>query len=204
MTAATPTSITENKTVYLQDKSLWLQEGFLSEIEARLAFDSLIEQTCWKEAEISMFGRKVKIPRLQAFVGDPDIHYQYSGLSLISTTWPTAALQIREQLEQQTGIRFNAALLNLYRDGKDSMGWHRDDEKELGVNPIIASVSLGGSRRFLLRNNRTGEKIEIPLHSGSLLWMQGKLQTAWQHSIPKTRSQVLPRINLTFRQFKKY
>ena len=84
------------------------------------------------------------------------------------------------------------------------MGWHRDDEKELGDNPIIASVSLGGSRRFLLRNNRTGEKIEIPLHSGSLLWMQGELQTYWQHSIPKTRSQVLPRINLTFRQFKNY
>ena len=84
------------------------------------------------------------------------------------------------------------------------MGWHRDDEKELGDNPIIASVSLGGSRRFLLKNNRTGGKIEIPLHSGSLLWMQGELQTAWQHSIPKTRSQVLPRINLTFRQFKNY
>lgn len=204
MTADMTSPITENKTVYLHDKSLWLQEGFLSEIEARLALDSLIEKTCWEDAEISMFGRKVKIPRLQAFVGDPDIHYQYSCLSLTSAKWPTTALHIREQLEQHTGIRFNAALLNLYRDGKDSMGWHRDDEKELGDNPIIASVSLGGSRRFLLRNNRTGEKIEIPLHSGSLLWMQGELQTDWQHSIPKTRSQVLPRINLTFRQFKNY
>ncbi len=149
-----------------------------------------------------MFGRSVAIPRLQAFMGDDQISYRYSGLNLITKPWHPAVLELRNLLKAETGIEFNVVLLNLYRNGQDSMGWHSDDEPELGDNPVIASISLGAKRRFLLRSTDKSnpEKSELALNSGSLLWMGTGVQQNWQHSLPKTKVCHQPRINLTFRR----
>jgi len=139
-------------------------------------------------------------PRLVAWCADPGVVYTYSGITHESSPWTPELLAIRERIEQVTKARFNSVLLNYYRDGRDSMGYHADDEPELGENPVIASISLGAARRFVLKHNRTGEKHEIVLEHGSLLVMGGTCQHFWKHSIPKTAKPVGPRINLTFRQ----
>ncbi|MCY1541266.1 2OG-Fe(II) oxygenase superfamily protein [compost metagenome] len=140
------------------------------------------------------------MPRLVAWYGDPEAGYRYSGLTHQPLPWTPLLAQIRTRVEKAVGQRLNGVLLNYYRDGQDSMGWHSDDEVELGVNPLIASLSLGGTRRFDLR--RKGQnRIEhsLLLNHGSLLVMGGPTQHYWQHQVAKTRSHCAPRLNLTFR-----
>lgn len=176
----------------------WLKTDFIAPDEAQEIFLQLQAEVAWRQDEIKMFGKQVKIPRLQAFMADTGVSYKYSGLTLENIPWHPLVADIKAQVEEFTQQHFNAVLLNLYRDGNDGMGWHRDNEPELGENPKIASVSLGESRRFLLKSI-DNKRQEFWLTSGSLLWMGTNMQKNWLHSVPKTTQVKAARINLTFR-----
>jgi alkylated DNA repair dioxygenase AlkB len=145
-----------------------------------------------------MFGRVLLQPRLLCWYGDAS--YTYSKLTLPATPWPAWLLPLKQQVEQAVGASFNGVLLNYYRDGQDSMGWHSDDEPELGRDPLIASVSLGATRRFTLKHKLQPLKHEVSLTTGSLLVMAGHMQHYWLHALPKMARVQDGRINLTFRQ----
>lgn len=183
----------------LPDAQLHYQPGFLGAQEAEVLLDALLHSIHWRQDSIRLFGKEHLIPRLQAFISDPGIHYTYSGLKLAGDAWPAELLPLKQRLETLCGQPFNALLLNLYRDGQDCMGWHADNEPELGPNPTIASISLGASRRFRLRHNASRQTRGLDLESGSLLLMAGPTQHHWQHCLPRTRRCQQPRINLTFR-----
>lgn len=169
--------------------------------EASALFAALRGGIDWRSEEVLIFGRRVPVPRQVAWHGDPGAHYLYSGTPHLPQPWTPALLRVRDRVTHLTGEAFNAVLLNLYRDGRDGMGWHADDEPELGRNPVIASVSLGATRRFCLRHRRRRElKLDLPLPHGSLLLMSGATQHHWVHALPKTRAAVGERINLTFRR----
>jgi alkylated DNA repair dioxygenase AlkB len=154
----------------------------------------------WSEGEIKIFGKKIKIPRLQAWYGDAGMNYEYSGVSMLPIPWHDELNKLKSRCEHQCSSPFNSVLANLYRHGQDSMGMHSDDEAELGIEPIIASVSLGEVRNFDFKHKVNGDKFRLPLEHGSLLIMSGKTQKYWQHGIAKTKKQIKPRINFTFRQ----
>ena len=137
-----------------------------------------------------------------AWYGDNNSQYSFSGLKLRPNLWTNELLELKLKIEERSQNNYNSVLLNKYKDGSDSMAWHSDGEKELGANPVIASLNLGGSRKFQLRHTQTKEKIELILTHGSLLIMQGELQHFWQHQVPKTAKKVSERINLTFRLIK--
>ncbi len=155
----------------------------------------------WEQHRIKIFGQWVDCPRLSAWYGDPGAMYSYSSLSLTPKAWTPTLLEVRNQLAETIEMPFNSVLLNLYRNGNDSMGWHSDDELELGLNPVIASISLGDSRmmKFRHRSNSEVSKFALELSTGSLLIMAGTTQKFWQHEIPKTKKSVGERLNLTFR-----
>lgn len=154
----------------------------------------------WQPEEIVIFGARRPVPRLVAWHGDPSAHYTYSGTAHVPRPWTPELQRVRERVQGLTGARFNAVLLNLYRDGRDGMGWHADDEPELGAEPMIASVSLGATRRFCLRHRgRKDQKLDLSLEHGCLLLMAGSTQRHWVHAVPKTTRPVGERINLTFR-----
>jgi alkylated DNA repair dioxygenase AlkB len=155
----------------------------------------------WEQRSILLFGKLHPQPRLTAWYGDPDASYTYSGLRWLPLPWLPELAALRAQLEAVSGTRFNSVLLNLYRDGHDSMGFHADDEPELGPAPTIASISLGATRRFRLRPQPglAASPLGLDLTSGSLLLMRGNTQHNWQHAVPKTARPVGPRLNLTFR-----
>ncbi|MBB4603228.1 alkylated DNA repair dioxygenase AlkB [Hymenobacter luteus] len=157
----------------------------------------------WKHEPIRLFGREVMQPRLTAWHGDAGASYRYSGLQLQPQPWTPALLRLRQQVEAAAGARFNSVLLNLYRSGQDSMGWHADDEPELGPEPVIASVTLGATRNFRLKprdpQHTAHGPVTLPLTTGSLLLMRGPTQRHWLHALPKTARPVGPRLNLTFR-----
>ena len=156
----------------------------------------------WEQRDITLFARRIPQPRLTSWYGDPDAHYTYSGLNLHPLPWHPALLELRRLLQEKLRHDFNSVLANAYRDGHDSMGWHADDEKELGPKPLIASLSLGEGRRFLLRKKleKNSKSVGLQLEHGSLLVMQGDSQSRYMHSLPKTRKPAGLRINLTFRQ----
>ena len=154
----------------------------------------------WRSQEITLFGKPVLQPRLMDWYADPGVTYRYSGLTLAPKAWPPLLSALRERLETHCGAGFNSVLCNAYRDGQDSMGWHADDEPELGPQPLIASLNFGATRRFRIRPKGGGASVGVDLEPGSLLLMSGQSQAAYQHAVPKTRRTVGPRINLTFRQ----
>ena len=173
---------------------------FMNAREAQSYLARIQSETRWQEREIMMFGKRVMQPRLVAWQGDAGKSYRYSGVTWQPDPWGGAVAEIRERLHANLGIRFNSVLLNLYRNGQDSMGWHRDDEPELGPEPCIASVSLGAVRKFRFRKMEDHrQKAEIELGSGSLLLMSGRTQELWQHALPRMLRVKEPRINLTFR-----
>jgi alkylated DNA repair dioxygenase AlkB len=177
----------------------FIPDFFRSE-ESDQLMEALTTEVAWRQEPILIYGKKVMQPRLTAWYGEANASYRYSGIEMKPLPWIPALTLIRDRIRQQTGFEFNSVLLNQYRDGKDSMGWHRDNEPELGKNPVIASLSFGTSRRFLFRKYREHEqKMEITLGHGSLLIMKGETQTYWEHSIPKMLKVGEPRINLTFR-----
>jgi len=165
-------------------------------------FAALLHGLAWQEEEIVLFGRPTKVPRLMCWYGDPGAHYAYSGTPHEPLPWCAPLDCMRRELEQSLGLKFNSVLANLYRDGRDSMGCHADNEKELGRNPVIASLSLGDERLFRIAHNKTRHKLDILLGHGDLLIMAGALQHCWRHSLPKTRQHKTERINLTFRNIK--
>jgi len=173
---------------------------WLTPAEADALFAQLRTKVAWEVHRLRLFGREVDSPRLSCWIGDPDAGYRYSGTYFAPRPWPPMLQSIRARLARELGVAFNSVLANLYRSGADSMGWHSDDERELGATPVIASLSLGAERRFLLRHRREPErKLAIALGPGSLLVMSGDTQRHYRHSLPRTRRVVGERINLTFR-----
>ena len=188
----------------LPDATILLYENFYPPNESDILFKSLLENINWQQHQIKIFGKLIDQPRLTAFYGDAEKPYTYSGLTLNPSSWNKELNIIKADIEANSNAIFSSVLLNYYRDGRDSMGWHADDEKELGKNPIIASMSFGASRNFQLKHNYRKDlpKVNIELTHGSLLIMKGSTQHYWKHQIPKTTKQLDPRINLTFRQIK--
>ena len=191
----------------LRDGLLHYFPQWLSPTSAQRYFRHLEKFCAWQQSTIHIAGREVAIPRLNAWYGEPGAHYRYSGRDFQPLPWTNALRGLRAQLHQQLQsyqilASFNSALVNYYRDGNDSVAWHADNEAELGPNPIIASISLGASRRFLLKHRRSGDKVRLELAPGSLLLMMPPLQQYWVHCLPKTKVPVQARINVTFRRVK--
>jgi alkylated DNA repair dioxygenase AlkB len=163
-------------------------------------FQQLKNDIHWKQETLVLYGKRILTPRLTAWYGDEGITYRYSGVTFIPSPWIACLLEIKSKAEAFSGRCFNSVLLNLYRDGNDSMSWHSDDEKELGSNPVIASVNFGQERRFDFRKKENPkEKHAIMLTDGSILVMKGDTQHQWQHQVAKSMKAKEIRINLTFR-----
>ncbi|GAB2859003.1 alpha-ketoglutarate-dependent dioxygenase AlkB family protein [Hymenobacter ruber] len=185
----------------LPQAELLFDPTFLPAAEAEALLAQLTAKVAWEQRSIRLFGQDIPQPRLTAWYGDAEARYTYSGLAWEPRPWLPILQALRQRLETAAGAHFNSVLLNLYRDGRDSMGWHADDEPELGPTPVIASLSLGATRRFRLRP-RAGlghAPFGLDLPSGSLLLMRGPTQQHWQHALPKTARPIGPRLNLTFR-----
>jgi alkylated DNA repair dioxygenase AlkB len=180
------------------DIRLWRQAFQPAEADEMLAV--LRARIDWQQEDIVIFGERRRVPRLVAWHGDPGTAYTYSGTAHEPMPWTPELLGIRHRVEEITGQRYNSVLLNLYRDGRDGMGWHADDEPELGREPAIASVSFGATRRFKLRHRRSRSAAStLDLAHGDLLLMAGATQHHYVHAVPKTARPVGARVNLTFR-----
>ncbi|WP_276499548.1 alpha-ketoglutarate-dependent dioxygenase AlkB family protein [Pontibacter litorisediminis] len=183
----------------LPDAEVYFAPAFIPAPQSELYFEQLLEEVSWQQESIRMFGRQLPMPRLTAWCGDKG--YTYSGLHNKPQPWLPVLLELKHKVEQASGRQYNSVLLNLYRSGQDSMGWHADNEPELGQQPSIASLSFGGERRFAFKHRTRQDLKPVPLvlTAGSLLLMQGPTQHHWLHHVPKTTKAVQPRINLTFR-----
>lgn len=181
----------------VRDGGLLLYDpAFLLLAEADALFAHLRDSVPWKQE-----GRPPRLfPRLTAWYANPGVTYSYSGVTHQAVPWTPELLDVKHRAEAAAGTTWNSLLLNYYRDGRDSIGFHADDEPELGVNPVIGSISLGAERRFVLKHPASGEKVEMVLPHGSLFVMGGTSQHHWRHGVPKTRKPVGSRINLTFRR----
>ena len=193
---------TENPRVLLDSEQgrvrLW-EEAF-NPVEAEAHLQGLLDGIEWQTESIAMFGKIHEVPRRVAWHGDADSLYTYAGVTHQPEPWGAQLLSIKERLRHfLPSSEFNSVLLNLYRSGNDRMGWHRDNERELGPRPVIASVSFGVPRRFDMRHVQSREKIQCVLPSGSLLVMDGAFQEHWQHQLPASKRIIQPRVNLTFR-----
>lgn len=162
--------------------------------------ENFLTEIPWRHDEAKMFGKHVVTARKVAWYGDRNYDYTYSGRTRTALIWTPELREIKDIVENLSGAIYNSCLLNQYADGSQGMGWHHDDEKGLGKNSDIASVSFGATRRFDLRHNRTREKVSLYLEPGSLLVMRGATQSFWQHQVPKSLKVTAPRINLTFRR----
>jgi alkylated DNA repair dioxygenase AlkB len=194
------------QTLPLPDADIRYAASWVGECEADELLQRLRDEIPWEQHRFVMFGREVAAPRLSCWIGDADATYVYSRTRFEPHAWTPSLIPLRASLEQCCGVRFNGVLANLYRDGSDSMGWHSDDEPELGENPVIASVSLGATRRFRLRRRlprgsrpTSADTLQLPLAHGSLLCMAGETQRLYQHDLPKSALVRAARINLTFR-----
>lgn len=184
----------------LADADVAFDPHWLAETDADRLLAGLREGIGWETHRIRLFGREHASPRLSCWIGDPGTAYRYSGSDFEPRPWPADLRPVRERLSAELGVGFNSVLANLYRDGRDCMGWHSDDEAELGAAPVIASVSLGATRRFVLKHRHDPERrLEIALPHGSLLVMAGATQRNYRHALPRTAKPVGERINLTFR-----
>ena len=183
------------------DESCWLDlHPNWIEDDAPL-FRDLVDSTPWEQESITLFGQSVPQPRLTAWFGvGMDVRTRYR-TTAPALAWPPDLARIVAELRDHTGIEFNSALANYYRDGNDSVGWHADDEPALGHDPVIASLSLGGSRRFRLRRRDKTATHEVALGAGDLLVMHGATQRLWLHTVPRTKTPQHPRVNLTFRRY---
>lgn len=196
------------KTLELHGADVRYIEAYLAAAEADELFSLLRSRLEWRQDRIRIFGQEHELPRLQAWYGDAGARYAYSGMALEPCPWIEPLSELRARLERDVpllsddfaGARFNSVLANLYRDGRDSNGWHADDEPELGPRPLIASISLGETRRFRMRSISPGHApISLDLVHGSLLLMAGDTQRTCRHQVPKTARSVGARINLTWR-----
>lgn len=184
----------------MPNASVVLYRNFFDPRTSDRLFEQLRDEINWRQDRIKIYGKEIDLPRKTAWYGDNGKSYSYSGIHLIPAPWTPTLLQVKARVEDAVDVRFNSVLLNLYRHGTDSMSWHADDEPELGQNPVIASVSFGGTRRLVFRHRHNKSlKTDVELTHGSFLLMAGDTQHFWQHQVPKTARTVAPRINLTFR-----
>ncbi|WP_448121997.1 alpha-ketoglutarate-dependent dioxygenase AlkB family protein [Xanthomonas arboricola] len=175
--------------------------GWFPRAQADALLQALLTQVQWEVHRIRMFGRTVDSPRLSSWMGDPDASYRYSGTQFAPQPWLEVLQPLRTRLQAETGAPFNSVLANRYRSGNDAMGWHSDDEPELGARPLIASVSLGATRRFVFKHRDDAAlKQTLELGHGDLLLMAGETQRHYKHALPRTAKPIGERINLTFRQ----
>ena len=185
----------------LPDTRLRYFQFFFNTDEAEHFYSKLFETIPWQQDPITVFGKTYDQPRLTALHANNNKPYSYSGITMYPNQMTTELTAIYERIRTVSSVEFTSVLLNLYRDGKDSNGWHADNEKELGKSPNIASVSFGAQRFFHLKHRTIKEaRLKVLLHSGSLLLMEGDTQEKWLHQIPKTAKPIQPRINLTFRK----
>jgi len=190
-------------TVPLKDGNLFYDPCFFDYKKANYYFEILRNDIKWQHDNIKIFGKTYAQPRLTALYANNEKPYRYSNITMQPTKFSPVLLLIKSQVEKSTNLDFTSCLVNLYRDGQDSNGWHADNEKELGENPIIASVSFGAERFFHMKHRYDkSQKLKIKLENGSLLLMKGETQHHWLHQIPKTKKKVGERINLTFRTIK--
>jgi alkylated DNA repair dioxygenase AlkB len=191
------------KKIKIKDGELYYDRFFFSNIEANKYFNLLKKEIQWQQDNIKIFGKIYLQPRLTALYANNNKSYSYSNIKMQPITFTPTLFDIKSKIEKRINSQFTSCLLNLYRNGQDSNGWHADNEKELGLNPVIASLSLGAERVFHMKHrNDKKEKVKINLTNGSLLVMRGRTQHHWLHQIPKTRKKVGERINLTFRIIK--
>ncbi|GAA4319158.1 alpha-ketoglutarate-dependent dioxygenase AlkB [Pontixanthobacter gangjinensis] len=191
----------KKQSIDLKDGQIEYYPTFFDPTTADDYLEKLLDLSQWKQEKIKLFGREILQPRLTALFGEDGKSYRYSGLEMHPQPFPPELEEVRRKCEKYSDTSFNVCLANLYRDGADSMGWHADDEKELGKNPVIASVSLGAERIFHLKHkiDKTARH-KIRLQHGSLLIMKGSTQEFWKHQLPKTKKVSEPRINLTYRK----
>lgn len=192
--------LSEQQNLAPLDGQLYLLSGFYAPDKADTLFERLHQSLDWQQEQLFIYGRSINVPRLIAWYGDPGAHYLYSGVDHAPLPWTTELQTIRDDMQALCNQGFNSVLANLYRDGQDSMGYHADKEKELGTNPVIASVSFGETRLLRFRHKKKKHALDIELAHGDVLIMAGELQHHWRHALPKTRTAKGPRINLTFRQ----
>lgn len=183
----------------MPDADVKFYPAFFSPEESAAYFEKLRESIKWEQQEFRIYGKTVLMPRLIAWYGDEGKSYSYSGVTHQPNAWTKELLEIKERVEKAAESSFNSVLINLYRDERDSVGWHSDDEPELGKNPVIASVSFGGMREFQFKHKTKDLRQSIELSNGSLLIMAGECQHHWQHRIPKSKKTIPARMNLTFR-----
>ena len=187
----------------LPDAEIIYYRDFYDRPKADLIYTELERDILWQQDDIRIFGKTHPQPRLTALYGNEGLSYSYSNIKMEPHPWNLLLQKIKLEVEKVAATTFSTVLLNYYRNGKDSNGWHADNEKELGLNPIIASVSFGAERVFQLKHNSdTEQKKSIVLQHGSLLLMKGTTQHFWKHQIPKNAKPIGPRINLTFRLIK--
>ena len=177
---------------------------FYKSTEADQLYHELKDQIQWSQESIFIFGKDTKLPRLTAWYGDVDTNYEYSGLINTPIPWTKTLLLIKKKVEIETNTKFNSVLLNYYRDGRDHVSWHADDEAELGENPVIASLSFGESRTFKIKHKykKDIKTLSLNAENGSLIIMSGGMQKDWLHSLTKTSKPISGRVNLTFRYIK--
>lgn len=186
--------------IELPGAELRIAPAFLSAQAADAALAALVEEIPWEQHRIRLYGREHASPRLSCWIGDAGAYYTYSRTRFEPRAWTPALQALRAQVESTCAARFNSVLANLYRDGGDGMGWHADDEPELGPRPVIASVSLGAVRGFAFRDRaERRQRLKLELPHGSLLLMAGQTQALYQHALPKSARPLPPRLNLTFR-----
>lgn len=194
-----PLSTDLNKNLLPCDGEAYYCRAWLNQEQANFYYDQLLRDIQWQNDTLKIYGKTIISRRKTAWYGDAGAVYAYSGVKRFPLTWTPALLQIQKLLESACETTFNACLLNYYHDGLDGMSWHSDNEKELGKQPVIASLSLGAERRFLFRHKLGGMQTELLLENGSLLLMRGLCQQYWKHSLPKSSKILQGRINLTFR-----
>jgi alkylated DNA repair dioxygenase AlkB len=181
----------------------YLEKIILGESPATI-MQRLIGETPWRAESVVVWGKSYPQPRLIAWYGEAGSNYTYSGIALNPLPWTQGLLDLKMRVEAVAGESFNSVLLNYYRDNRDSMGFHSDDERELGERPVIASLSLGEERTFVLKHktDKSAKPVRLKLASGSLLLMKGETQRNWKHGIAKETRQCGPRVNLTFRRIR--
>jgi alkylated DNA repair dioxygenase AlkB len=182
-----------------KDGALYYNKHFLNPERALALIPKLLKEVNFKNDESIIFGKHYVMNRLTGWVGDESFSYGYSQIKREAQLWTESLLKIKDLVEKSSGFKYNSCLLNYYPTGEDGMGWHADNEKELGFNPIIASLSLGAERKFCFKHIETKEKLSLQLKNGSLLVMAEEIQHKWKHALPKTKKVNSPRMNLTFR-----
>ena len=195
-----PEASKEAEVIPIQDGDLFFYPRLFSPEESNGFFRDLKGKVAWKQEEIKLYGKVIPLPRLTAWFGDEGMNYAYSGITVEPRPWTKTLLEIKDRVDNVSGVKFNSVLLNLYENERHSVSWHSDDEPELGKDPTIGSFNLGATRRFRLKHKKDETlKKSIDLPHGSYLLMAGNLQHYWVHQVPKSSRKIDPRINLTFR-----